>query len=762
MKLRRGTIWCVGTVLALLLAGSTAFAQPKKGSNPLEKAVEKATADLAAAAKKKAELAADLPNLEKDLAAKTDQTKAAMAKGNAAQALVEKASGEEKVKAQKAAAAAKIAAEKAALTQKAAAKLLTERREALAAATTREQSAKTALENAHLEKHLKSVADARVAVLKAETDQEGVLKNLQPKATAAKSAAAVADAAKAVAVKAAREAAVAKTALDKAGKENRGGLEKAYKEKDKAAQAAANKAKAAQLAAEKAAAELKAAAQAKGDKGAALRTSMSQLAAAKAQAYGGLQPLPDSAWDYAKARHLLYRAGFGGSPDEVAKLHAMGLHRAVDHLVNFKVIAPAHIPFVAQLPERPEPYEKRLPPKEQNIISQRRQRVEAQQIQGLRNWWLKRMVESPRPLEERLTLFWHGLFACQYTVVFNSHFMYTQNQLFRENAAGNYGALLNGIVHDPTMIRFLNNDTNVKGRPNENLAREIMELFAMGLDQGYTEFDIREAARALTGYTYDNWSSQFRFLESRHDHEPKTIFGQKGPWTGDDLANLILQQPATSRFIAKRLFMYFVHDNPDQETVERLAKVLRLNNYELVPMLENLFTSEEFYGAKSMGTQIKSPIQLVAGTLRELGISDMNYGPLVQAVRDMGQELLEPPSVKGWDGGRTWINATRMFIRYNTIANILENMPRMDGKTGVDVVGTLLAGKNFQSNEEIVDYFARCFYAVPLSQSKRQNMVEFLGGLPPCAEWSNRRSEVNAKLTSLLVIMLCSPEYQLT
>ncbi|MDP6350592.1 MAG: DUF1800 family protein, partial [Chloroflexota bacterium] len=166
-----------------------------------------------------------------------------------------------------------------------------------------------------------------------------------------------------------------------------------------------------------------------------------------------------------------------------------------------------------------------------------------------------------------------------------SYAMYTQNELFRKHAAGNFGQMLKGIVHDPAMLRYLDNDKNVKQHPNENLAREIMELFSLG-EGNYTEQDIKGAARALTGYGFDRRSFEFVFRANAHDEDEKTIFGRTGNWDGDDLVDLILEQPATARFIARKLFVFFVHEDPSQQTVEQLAAVLRENDYELAPMLK--------------------------------------------------------------------------------------------------------------------------------------------------------------------------------
>ena len=267
-------------------------------------------------------------------------------------------------------------------------------------------------------------------------------------------------------------------------------------------------------------------------------------------ALGGLKPLAADKWDYAKARHLLVRAGFGGTPQQIEKLHAMGLYGAVDHLVEFyrQPSAGSVLHLTPPLSVDPLRNKMKIQGRGNRSIGLDPRSVEANQLIQVRRWWLQRLVESPRPLQEKLTLFWHSHFASQHSVVQSSYSMLRQNQFFREHAAGNFGGLLYGIVHDPAMIRYLDNNKNAKGNPNENLAREIMELFSMGVDQGYTEQDIVEAARALTGYNFDHATGTYRFLYNQHDTTEKTIFGKKGLWTGDDLVRLILERPETSRF----------------------------------------------------------------------------------------------------------------------------------------------------------------------------------------------------------------------
>jgi uncharacterized protein (DUF1800 family) len=370
--------------------------------------------------------------------------------------------------------------------------------------------------------------------------------------------------------------------------------------------------------------------------------------------------------------------------------------------------------------------------------------------------------------------------------------MYGQNQLFREHAAGNFGKLLHAIVHDTAMLRYLDNDRNVKGKPNENLAREIMELFSLG-EGNYTENDIKEAARALTGYTSDRFSGKFRFNQFAHDTGDKTIFGKTGNWDGDKLVDLILEQPAASRFIARKLFEFFVHESPDDETVDELAGVLRDNHYDLAPLLKTMFLSQEFYGERAMGTQIKSPVQVVVGTLRTFGLRRVDSTGLAFATRAMGQDLFDPPNVKGWDGGPAWINTNTLFVRDNFAALLIArgaNLPANFGPAGnagknrppnkgdlkasgrqlaqsLNIAGQLdlvsaLEDQKAQTPAAVVDYLAKAFFVVPLSESKRRELIEFLGGLPPAREWSDRRKEINVKLGGLLVLMLSMPEYQLT
>jgi uncharacterized protein (DUF1800 family) len=404
-----------------------------------------------------------------------------------------------------------------------------------------------------------------------------------------------------------------------------------------------------------------------------------------------LQPIKDSDFGFAQARHLLWRAGFGGTPAQVNTLVKWGPARSVDHLLNFDKVPFEPVKADAfdkdiirplNDEERGEIARARRAGDEEAVTRLRAARQEAErldrgQMRDIQHWWLKRMIESPRPLEERLTLFWHGHFATNYRGIENSYHMYMQNQLFRQHAAGNFGKLLYAIIRDPAMLAYLNNNQSRKGRPNENLARELMELFSLGVGN-YTEQDIKEGARALTGYTFED--DEFEFQQRNHDEGPKVILGRRGSLDGDEFVTAILEKPACAAFIAGKLYRYFVLDLPTgdkaidgacRSVISQLQSTLSQSRYEIKPVLRRLFLSEHFYQPQVMNEQIKSPAQLVVGAMRSLNTPARDLGTLADAMALMGQNLFFPPSVKGWDGGRSWINTATMFIRQNILCFML-------------------------------------------------------------------------------------------
>ncbi|MBI5864900.1 MAG: DUF1800 domain-containing protein, partial [Planctomycetes bacterium] len=278
------------------------------------------------------------------------------------------------------------------------------------------------------------------------------------------------------------------------------------------------------------------------------------------------------------------------------------------------------------------------------------------------------MHTSERPLEEKLALFWHGHFATSAQKVKSSWHTHQLNDVFRKHAAGNFKQLTIEVGQSPSMLRYLDNNKSTKKHPNENWARELMELFTLGVG-AYTENDIKEAARAFTGWQMDE--DGFVFRGRNHDYGEKKFLGRTGKLNGEDIVDTILAQAACSRFMARNLIEFFVRPDPPKPLVEALAAELRKQKWELRPAMKTLFKSQAFFDPASRGCLVKSPVELVVGSSRRLGIPIANLVAAERATASMGQEIMQPPNVKGWDGEEKWINTATLFQRYNTIGLML-------------------------------------------------------------------------------------------
>jgi uncharacterized protein (DUF1800 family) len=420
-------------------------------------------------------------------------------------------------------------------------------------------------------------------------------------------------------------------------------------------------------------------------------------------------PSPGDPWDAAKAAHLLRRAGCGPLPQEVAEAVASGPDRAVDALFAFPPEPDSAGLFdeVRAAEQQADDARRRLPRvrlrdnPELRALYQEAQREHGRAIVGLTAWWLDRLARTPAPLQEKLTLFWHGHFTSSFGDVHDAIAMYNQNQLFRRHAAGNFARLLDGVARDPAMLRYLNNDENRRGHPNENWARELMELFTMGIGH-YTEADIKESARAWTGWTLRDYRSYvdrrtFAFKPLLHDGGTKTFLDQSGAWDGTDIMRIILAHPATPQWIAGRLARFFVSPQPDPGLVDALAQQLYLTGYEVAPALRALFRSRAFYGQEVMYTQVKSPTQLIVGAVRHLGIADPDWVRLSQAMAGMGQRLFFPPTVAGWHGEAAWMNAGTVFARTDVLAGLVAGAvgsPDLSAFSSLDAVTSRLLGRS--------------------------------------------------------------------
>ena len=410
-----------------------------------------------------------------------------------------------------------------------------------------------------------------------------------------------------------------------------------------------------------------------------------------------LTPISGADWTRDRAAHLIERAGFGETPGQIAKLAAMSPMDAVESLVAYEAVDNRRLkPFDESViwdpgmdpfpPSRAETariaYErgealglKVLSPgtsrRLQPIIDKFFYGLIANGIetQRLGLWWANRMLTTTRPLEEKLTLYWHGHFATGENKVRDYRMMLRQNEMFRARASGNLRDLLIGILKDPAMLVFLDNGENVKTHPNENFGRELLELFTMGVGN-YSERDVREAARAFTGWSND--VLEFKFNADLHDEGDKTFLGRTGRFNGEDIIGIILEQPVTAEFIASKLYRYFVREEISDPVKQSLGRTLRESGYEIKPLLKRIFLSKDFYSAPSYATQIKSPVHLVVSTYKKMGLTEVptipDFGRMTGA---LGQSLFNPPNVAGWAGGRTWITPATLLISGNLFREVL-------------------------------------------------------------------------------------------
>ncbi|MCC6360935.1 MAG: DUF1800 domain-containing protein [Phycisphaerales bacterium] len=419
-------------------------------------------------------------------------------------------------------------------------------------------------------------------------------------------------------------------------------------------------------------------------------------------------------WNRTNAAHLLRRAGFSPAEEEIRAAVDAGLEATVERLVRGTEESPRH----AELDETGR------------VLATR------DNIDALRGWWLLRLCHTRRPLRARMALFWHNHFATSNAKVRSAAMMLQQLRSFESLGLGGFERLLQAISRDPAMIIWLDGNQNVKGRPNENYARELFELFSLGVGN-YSEADIKEAARAFTGWHTRGGS--FHFSAREHDGGRKTVLGEAGAWTGDDVVSIALRRPACSRFLATKLLREFVCPNPPPELIDTLAATLVETGYDIAATLTRLFTSGDFFDPMWRRARIKSPVEFAVGVVRTLGIAPA-AAALADGVSQMGQRLFEPPSVKGWEGHRAWLNSATMLVRLNAVTLATES--------------TLFDAAAFRRQYDL---------------DSRNRLIEFceqlvLDGEVPHAVrigYPPEGDDLDATLRGVLRALLSSPEYQM-
>jgi uncharacterized protein (DUF1800 family) len=501
------------------------------------------------------------------------------------------------------------------------------------------------------------------------------------------------------------------------------------------------------------------------------------------------KPLASQKLTYEQARHLLMRAGFGGSPEQIRGLQLMGLDQAVSFLVDYERV-PQQLKGHGVRPPKPiaRATISKLSQDERRSLQRMRRRQDGQKLQRLRTWWIQRMIASPRQLEEKMTLFWHGHFTSGYRDVRNAFHMAIQNDLFREHATGNFGDLVLAISKDPAMLEYLDNRVNNRRKPNENYARELMELFTLG-EGNYTEADVKQAARAFTGWTFRRGTSTFWFEERNHDYGKKTFLGREGYFDGDQIIDIILEQEAAPRHLAKKLLAYFAVDATEQE-IEPYARLLRRANFELKPFFRTLFSSEWFYSSRVRGKVVKSPVVLVVSTLRMMGVTRIpeNIAATLSRYCDqIGQSLMQPPNVKGWDGGAAWVTSSNLLTRYNIARSLISGVGRRGNTRGplrnarqgtnerdvrravrgwgpvrFDILAEVKkAGASRPA--EIINLVEKWFLVTPISHSSRKALRDFLKGADgsPALDLDNK-PRATTILQELLHLLTTTPEFQVS
>lgn len=385
------------------------------------------------------------------------------------------------------------------------------------------------------------------------------------------------------------------------------------------------------------------------------------------------------------ARHLLERTGFGAPPAAVAEYARLSHAEAVARLLRQPPREPLSPP--------PASAREFVSPRQgKGLDEAARKEWQRRQFQSgveLRAWWLGEMLaaDPPRALAEHMTLFWHNHFVSSQQKVKATSLMAQQNLLLRRHALGSFSTLVHEVAKDPAMIIYLDSATNRRGQPNENFAREVMELFTLG-EGHYTEQDVKEAARAFTGWSIDPATGDYRWRPFAHDDGEKTVLGQRGNFDGDQVLDILQAQPATAEFISAKLWREFVSPDPEPVEIKRIARRFRDSGYDIRRVLGDLLASRAFWRPENRGVLVKSPVELVVGTLRTLEVRADDGLPLVFAVRNLGQDLFAPPNVRGWPGGETWINSTTLLGRKQFLERLLRSEgPRAPGMAKIGLGG---------------------------------------------------------------------------
>ncbi len=469
------------------------------------------------------------------------------------------------------------------------------------------------------------------------------------------------------------------------------------------------------------------------------------------------------------AAHLYRRAGFGCTPDELKAAVADGLDKTFE-----KMLAPPKTPL------KPLPAVRVPPVDPNNPVQQPPYAVGAIQIRAN---WLQRMLSGYEPILERMTLFWHNHFATSIAKIQDAQLMERQNKLIRKHALGKFGPFLREMSRDAAMLIWLDSNQNVKAHPNENYAREVMELFSLGVGN-YKEKDIQEAARAFTGWHVsggDGGERQFNFRSAEHDKGKKTILGQTGDWDGDDVIRILLEQKACPRFLVTKLYNFLVNENvtPPESFIQPLCDDLKKSDYDLGALVMTILRSKHFFSAHAYRQRVKSPIDYVLGVARMFGMGvtgALVITPyhLLHTLELQGQQLYQPPNVKGWEGGKAWLNTATVLARHNFAYQMATGAKEFNIETAritgapfvvsVNPIPALLdkvrAAERIEDRESVLDankvvqYMGHLTVPGDLSPNVSAKLVAHI-------ETANEFGPFVERCRDVLLALVALPEYQL-
>ena len=469
-----------------------------------------------------------------------------------------------------------------------------------------------------------------------------------------------------------------------------------------------------------------------------------------------------------KNQHLLWRAAFGPMAENINELGHVSQKELYDLLLKTSSHKPVLINVAGNSVDGFVKGIQEIGKMEKPTREQRKQmrKQSASDLKNLNLSWLSEMINSEAQLREKMSLFWHGHFACR---VINIYYQQELLQSVRENALGNFGDLLRVVSKSPSMLSFLNNQQNKKQHPNENFAREVMELFTMGRGN-YTEDDIKEGARAFTGWGYKA-NGEFVDRKIFHDTGQKTFLGKKGNFNGDDIIDIILEQKATAKFITQKIYKYFVNELVDEDKVDLLAKSFYQSNYDLQKLMAAIFTSDWFYDEKNIGNKIKSPVELIVGIRRLIPMELEKPEAQLLFEKVLGQVLFYPPNVAGWAGGKSWIDSSALLLRMR-LPQILTNAEEFAIKPKDDddvMMGRQGVEEKVQKRQLSVNVdwnrVVKIFEKIPKDQlmKKLSEVVLQTGNTIPSTilnRYIDNKSREGFIKTTLIQLM-STPEYQL-